>query len=125
MIEETNEESISSTSSSYVEIPRPAKQQDREEKVPDADDELGGHIGQHGHHHDDDAGDFLSESYDSHPGEGAEQSEEGESEEVEGKKSSDEPSISSSPEPTAIPLPPLPPSRSRSNTPQAETPRIE
>ncbi|KAJ3911231.1 hypothetical protein F5877DRAFT_86278, partial [Lentinula edodes] len=63
--------------------------------------------------------------YDSHPGEGAEQSEEGESEEVEGKEYSDEPSPSSSPEPTGIPLPPLPPSRSRSNTPQAETPRIE
>ncbi|KAJ3913306.1 hypothetical protein F5877DRAFT_71684 [Lentinula edodes] len=71
MIEETNEESILSTT----------KQQDGEEKVPDSDDELGGHIEQHGHD-DDDAGDFLSDSYDSHPGEGEEQSEEGESEEV-------------------------------------------
>ncbi|KAJ3884870.1 hypothetical protein GG344DRAFT_83402, partial [Lentinula edodes] len=54
--------SISSTSSSYVEIPPPAKQQDGEEKVLDVDDELGGHIEQHGHHDDDGAGDFLSES---------------------------------------------------------------
>ncbi|KAJ3884605.1 hypothetical protein GG344DRAFT_71202, partial [Lentinula edodes] len=126
MIEETNEESISSTSSSYVEIPPPAKQLDGEEKVPDSDAELGDHLEQHGHHDDDDdEGDFLSESYDSHPGEGEEQSKEGESEEVEGKEYLNEPSPSSSPEPTGIPLPPLPPSRSRSNTPQAETPRTE
>ncbi|KAJ3867398.1 hypothetical protein EV359DRAFT_78647 [Lentinula novae-zelandiae] len=120
MIEDTNEESALSTSSSYVEIPRPAKQEDGEEKVPDSDDELEGHLEQHGHGDDDDEGDFLSESYDSHSGE--EQSEEGESEEVEGKESSDEPSPSSSPEPTEIPLPP---SRSRSNTPQADTPKTE
>ncbi|GAW05800.1 hypothetical protein LENED_007680 [Lentinula edodes] len=121
MIEDTNEESVLSTSSSYVEIPRPAKQEDEEEKVPDSDDELEGHLEQHGHDDDDDdEGDFLSESFDSHSGE--EQLEEGESEEVEGKESSDEPSPSSSPEPTEIPLPP---SRSRSNTPQAETPRTE
>ncbi|KAJ3911316.1 hypothetical protein F5877DRAFT_73278, partial [Lentinula edodes] len=126
MIEETNEESISSTSSSYVEIPPPAKQLDGEEKVPDSDAELGDHLEQHGHHDDDDdEGDFLSESYDSHPGEGEEQSKEGESEEVEGKEYLDEPSPSSSPEPTGIPLLPLPPSRSRSNTPQAQTPRTE
>ncbi|KAJ3924747.1 MAG: hypothetical protein NXY57DRAFT_1044679 [Lentinula lateritia] len=73
-----------------------AKQQDGEEKVPDSDDELGGHIEEHDHHgDDDDEGDFLSESYDSHLGEDEEQSEK-----VEGKKFSDEPSSSSSPEPT-------------------------
>ncbi|KAJ3925570.1 MAG: hypothetical protein NXY57DRAFT_967589 [Lentinula lateritia] len=104
-------------------IRNPFRRRDGEQKVPDSDDELGGHIEEHDHHgDDDDEGDFLSESYDSHLGEGEEQSEEVESEEVEGKKSSDEPSPSSSPEPTGIPLPP---SRSLSNTPQAETPKIE
>ncbi|KAJ3848848.1 hypothetical protein EV368DRAFT_86167 [Lentinula lateritia] len=65
-----------------VEIPQTAKQQDGEEKVPDSDNELRGHIEQHNHHGDDNnEGDFLSESYDSHLGEGEEQSKEGKSKE--------------------------------------------
>ncbi|KAJ4488409.1 hypothetical protein J3R30DRAFT_3435653 [Lentinula aciculospora] len=107
------EESSSSTSSSFVEIPRSSEHEgDEEEEVPNSDDELE----QHGL----EDGDFLSESYGSQSGD--EQSEEGESEEVDAKEYLEGPSPSSSPEPTEIPLPP---SRSRSNTPHAEIPTTD
>ncbi|KAJ3786013.1 hypothetical protein GGU10DRAFT_311953 [Lentinula aff. detonsa] len=107
--EPLKEESISSTSSSFVEISRPYEHGgDEPDEVPDSE------------HGDDDDGDFLSESDGSQSGE--EHVEEGEFEEVEEKEYSEESSPSSSPEPTEIPLPP---SRSRSNTPLAENPKID
>ncbi|KAF5391761.1 hypothetical protein D9757_001746 [Collybiopsis confluens] len=90
---------------------------EEEEEVPDSDGGFEDHLEAHG----DDDGDFLSESYVSEEDE-EQQSEEGEvkEEEEEEKEGEEDDSPLSSPDPTEIPLPP---SRSRSNTPRPETPK--
>ncbi|KAF9072966.1 hypothetical protein BDP27DRAFT_1319723 [Rhodocollybia butyracea] len=109
---DTFHESISSASSSFVEVNGSDDNAEGKDEVPESDRES---EEQHG---DDDDGDFLSESYGSQSGEDEEELEEGESEGVD--ENFEEPSPLSSPEPTEIPLP-----RSRSNTPQAEAPKVD
>ncbi|KIK63689.1 hypothetical protein GYMLUDRAFT_40753 [Collybiopsis luxurians FD-317 M1] len=115
--EHTSHESISSTGSSYVEV-NEHEESAEEEEVPGSDEDSAGHPEQQ---NDDEDGDFLSESYESE----SEEEEERHSEEVEAKdqeQAFESASTSSSPEPTEIPLPP---SRSLSNTPQPETPKVD